>query len=96
MNLIIISVHHIIHEKTRGYANKVVAAVNEFSARHHGHCPKTLDEIGVNEQQFRKELGISYYMCEDNEPRLVYRATRHGFGVYHYDFKATSWKYFGD
>jgi hypothetical protein len=81
----------------RHYADEVVEKIKTYSATH-GHCPKTLSDIGIEKQEFKKELGYRsiYYCIDDSLPFLMYTVPISGFDTYHYDFTGDEWVFHPD
>jgi hypothetical protein len=92
---LVAGIHYIRHKTTRHNADEIVAAINNFLTTH-GRCPTTIDEIGIDQQQLKKKLGLSGYACEDGKPQLFYAVTYMAFDTYHYDFGSGVWKYDAD
>ncbi len=83
-------IHYARHQAVMKHANEISAAVVQYTAAH-GHCPATLDEIGVSREQFKDELGHGYYHCEGDELSLFFSDSYDAFDTYFYDFEAKAW-----
>jgi branched-subunit amino acid transport protein AzlD len=93
--LLVAGIHYIRHINTRHNADEIVTAIISFSTTH-GHCPKSLDEIGINRARLKDKLGMSSYICADEKPHLSYGATYVPFNMYSYDFESKDWKNHAD
>jgi hypothetical protein len=89
---IVIGFNAIKVKLARDYANEVVTKVKMFSAAH-GHCPETLDEIGVEKQELQEKLGRALYWCENGQPVLYYVVPYIMYDFYSYDFEREAWIY---
>lgn len=89
---IIAAVQYVRHEVTRRNANEIAAAINRYSAQH-GHCPATIEDIGITRDQLREKLGLSYYQCKGGKQTLFYAVTYTVFDTYDYDFSKGTWNY---
>ena len=83
-------IHYVRHEAVMKRANEITAAVMQYTAAH-GHCPATMDEIGVSREQLRNDLGRADYRCEGGKPEFFFLDSYDGFDRYHYDFDAKGW-----
>lgn len=88
----VVGVHYYRYQDTRQSANEIVAKIEQYT-RHNGHCPDTLDDIGINPQEADSMLGSSGYMCANSEPTLFYIAPFIIKDRYVYNFTRNVWEY---
>jgi hypothetical protein len=93
--VLIVSIHHFRDQAARSYANEVVEKIKTFSATQ-GHCPKSLEEIGVDKQTFREKLVSSTYSCREGELYLSYANPMQVIDRYSYNFERDVWEYIPD
>ncbi|GHT96836.1 hypothetical protein AGMMS49545_22960 [Betaproteobacteria bacterium] len=93
---VVFGIFEIKHKIMRGYADEVVEKVKVYYAAH-GHYPKTLAEIGIEQQKFKETLGRrSGYLCMGDAPRIFYTAPIDGFDTWFYDFAGNEWGFHPD
>ncbi|MDR1529196.1 MAG: hypothetical protein LBS40_02115 [Burkholderiales bacterium] len=85
-------IHRVMYVITRSYADEVIVKIDQFS-KTHGYCPETLEDMGIDRQQFKEALGFASYSCQDGNPSLYYAATFIIYDTYSYDFEQSIWEY---
>jgi hypothetical protein len=73
-------------------ADRAVTAVQAHTLKH-GRCPKTLDEAGYSQAQYRAAAGrFAFYQCGDGNPFLAYSDPWMIYVTRVYSFEHRTWK----
>lgn len=86
---IIFATHWYHSEVARHSAEDIVVSLKQYKIEH-GAYPSSLNLIGQDSQQLKKELMLHYWL-NDGKPTLIYASTLNPFDKFYYDFQTNSW-----
>jgi hypothetical protein len=86
--------HDVRNRAVREQGNAIVEKIRAYTAAN-GHCPNTLEDIGLPTTATRKTFGGSY-SCQENKMHLYYRSPLTLFDAWSYDFEKNEWVFYPD